>query len=356
MKLIQFLVFLLLLGSCSSGKNTQITTVTNTSGIVNYQIQLDLKEEAAGMEEVFGNAAIATFNDQYLHFKKNNDSPSKDFQIVDLSSGEETNYMTVKDKKFALKTPKESLPEIGPFAYYPNKQKTIAGYRCKEARAKMGDGEMIVYYTKDIGVNFCPYADLKGFALEYTLNMHYGQVKYTADKVNLQAINEELVRPPAGYTLVTAKELEEELMGKVPVMADGYKTSNFTKLDMDGKDFTLANYQGKVVVINFWFSKCKPCQLEMPDLNQLQASNVNKNVEFLAVTFDKKETVNQFLKNNRFDFKIIPDAHDVIKQYDIFAYPTTLILDQSGKIVNSKMGGSGNIQQELQEMIDQALN
>ncbi|HFB99917.1 MAG TPA: TlpA family protein disulfide reductase, partial [Phaeodactylibacter sp.] len=124
--------------------------------------------------------------------------------------------------------------------------------------------------------------------------------------------------------------------------------------DMDGKMVNLEQLRGKVVVLNFWFINCPPCRYEMPDLNKLKAEYAGKNVEFIAITFDGKSDVSNFLKKSKFDFQIIPDARKIIETYGVMGFPTTVVLDKNGKVVDSKMGGSVNIQEELKAFIEKA--
>ncbi len=339
-----------LLGACSSKK--ELATSKPTSGIVRYAIQLDLNDNAEGMEETFGKSALATFNQNYLHFKKDQQENYGNFQIVNLATGEETNYLTVKEKKFGIKTPAELIPSIGAFSFL-KEYKTIAGYRCQKATAPMGDGIMTVYFTKAIGVNFCPYVDFDGFALEYTLAMPYGMVNYTATLVDLKAIAAKAVRPPKNYKIITAQELENEIIGNSK--PTGTQAKHFNRQDLDGNTISLADLKGKVVVINFWFTQCPPCKIEIPDLNQLKANYSPTAVEFLAISFDAADDIQAFLEKTPFDFKIIPNAREIIKDYDIFVYPTTLVIDQSGYVLDTKMGGSTKIMTELKTVIDQAL-
>ncbi|MFK8103791.1 MAG: redoxin domain-containing protein [Saprospiraceae bacterium] len=346
-----FIVLACLLGACNSKK--KLTSSKPTSGVVRYAIQLDLNDNAGGMEESFGKSALATFNQNYLHFKKDQQENYGNFQIVNLATGEEINYLTVKEKKFGIKTPQEAIPSIGAFSFL-NEYKTIAGYRCQKATAPMGDGTMTVYFTKEIGVNFCPYVDFDGFALEYTLAMPYGMVNYAATFVNLKTIAAATVTPPNDYKIITAQELENEIIGDSK--PTGTQAKHFSRQDLAGNTISLPDLKGKVVVINFWFTQCPPCKIEIPDLNRLKANYSAAAVEFLAISFDTADEIQRFLEKTPFDFKIIPNAREIIKDYDIFVYPTTLVIDQSGYVLDTKMGGSTKIMAELKTVIDQALS
>ena len=70
--------------------------------------------------------------------------------------------------------------------------------------------------------------------------------------------------------------------------------------------------------------------MEIPDLNELKAEYVGKNVEFLAITFDQKDQVSGFLQKNPFDFQILPNAQEIIGVYGVQGFPTSVVIDKEG--------------------------
>jgi len=101
--------------------------------------------------------------------------------------------------------------------------------------------------------------------------------------------------------------------------------------DLNGKKITSEALKGKPVVINFWFTNCGPCIAEMPALNVLKEEYKDSDVVFLALTFDKKIAVLNFLKKHPFDFTIIPGAENYVDRITSL-YPITLFVDRSGTI------------------------
>ncbi len=356
MRFLYYILPLVLLASCSGSKKSKRTTIEPklpTSGIVKYDIALDLSEEGKGMAEVFGDKATAVFNESYLRFEKNKNPKGGEYQIVDLATDIETNYLEAFEEKFAITIPAEQLPDIGELTFH-EETKQIAGYTCQKATAPMGGEEMVIYYTKAIGVNFCPYIDFNGFALEYELVMPYGKVKYTATETLLQSIDNSFVRPPVGYKAVTPDEFNAEMVKKMQ-KKEGVTAEGFVKKDINGHLIDLEDLQGKVVVINFWFTACMPCQIEIPLLNELKAEMAGKDVTFLAATFDDVNTIVPFLQTHPFNYTIIPNARDMVLRYEVFVYPTTMVLDKTGKVVDSRMGGSSKIKEEIKAIIEKAL-
>ena len=102
--------------------------------------------------------------------------------------------------------------------------------------------------------------------------------------------------------------------------------------DSNGNNFTLDSLKGKVIVLNFWFIGCKPCVEEIPDLNRIQEKFKDKDVVFLAVTFDSKKKLEEFVKKKPFNFTLVPDNMKIIRQFYVNSYPTTMLIDKDRKI------------------------
>jgi peroxiredoxin len=102
--------------------------------------------------------------------------------------------------------------------------------------------------------------------------------------------------------------------------------------DSNGNNYTLDSLKGKVIVLNFWFIGCKPCVEEIPDLNRIQEKFKDKDVVFLAVTFDSKKKLEEFVKKKPFNFTLVPDSMKIIRQFYVNSYPTTMLIDKDRKI------------------------
>ena len=122
----------------------------------------------------------------------------------------------------------------------------------------------------------------------------------------------------------------------------GTEAPNFTVQDSDRK-LTLADYRGKVVVLNFWATWCPPCVEEMPSLVELQQRLKDKGVTVLAVSLDADEgAYHKFLKDHGVNLITVRDPD--LKSSDLygtFKYPETYIIDRSG-ILRRKFIGAMN--------------
>lgn len=135
----------------------------------------------------------------------------------------------------------------------------------------------------------------------------------------------------------------------------GEKALDFIVRDLKGKTIKLSELRGKVVVLNFWFTKCGPCVKEMPTLNALVKEYKNKGVLFLALTFNKKEVVEHFLDKTDFAYTIAANANNVISMYGVQSYPTSIVINKKGEIVLKEIGYRTNIKTVLSNAIKPLL-
>jgi peroxiredoxin len=121
----------------------------------------------------------------------------------------------------------------------------------------------------------------------------------------------------------------------------GVAAPDFYDVTLDGNRIQLSKLKGKVVVLDFWYTRCVPCIQEIPGFNKLVDYYANKNVVFISITFDSTKDVKKFLTEQPFKFKIIAN-NDTIRR-DIFklisAWPYSIIINKEGKIIDIS-GGS----------------
>lgn len=104
--------------------------------------------------------------------------------------------------------------------------------------------------------------------------------------------------------------------------------------DLAGVPKTLADYRGKVVLLNFWASWCPPCLREMPSMERLRVKMAGRPLEIVALnSAEAPEEVNAYLARMKLGFPILldPDGSNT-KRWKIFALPTTFMLDAEGRV------------------------
>jgi len=139
----------------------------------------------------------------------------------------------------------------------------------------------------------------------------------------------------------------QKLTGPKPLPSNFFKTGeqfkNFASKDTGENNINTSDFAGKIMVLNFWFIDCPPCRSEIPSLNNLSASYKNdSSVVFIAIALDSKSRIKNFLQNNPFGYKMVYNGRAIASQYGIALYPTSVVVDQKGKISFHTTGLANN--------------
>jgi thiol-disulfide isomerase/thioredoxin len=112
--------------------------------------------------------------------------------------------------------------------------------------------------------------------------------------------------------------------------------------DLEGHAVRLADFKGRVVLLNFWATWCAPCIREMPSLDRLQAALKARGLSVLAVSLDRggAKVIVPFAKRLRLEH--IGLYHDatgaLVKAFGITGLPTSFLIDRRGRIVGAYPG------------------
>jgi peroxiredoxin len=115
----------------------------------------------------------------------------------------------------------------------------------------------------------------------------------------------------------------------------------FSLADVNGKKVNLSDYNGKVILINFWATFCGPCKAEMPSLNNLFLALKNDGLIVLAIsTDDSEKPVQSFIKEKAIAFPVLMDKDQEVyfDQYGVLGLPTSFLIDRDG-IIREKIRG-----------------
>ncbi len=147
----------------------------------------------------------------------------------------------------------------------------------------------------------------------------------------------------------TEDDLQSNLLGK--------KAPPFEVTDINGNKVSLSDLakQKMVVVLNFWFTQCAPCNMEIPELNKLVAEFKNKSVVFVALATNDKETLTEFFKTNKFDYKQVADCIQLSNRYGVFGFPTNIVLDKESKVVLCESGYNTEVPNKIRTAINNNL-
>ena len=126
------------------------------------------------------------------------------------------------------------------------------------------------------------------------------------------------------------------------VKADAVFAASFP--DLEGKVQPLKQWQGKVMVLNFWAPWCPPCRAEIPDFIQIQEQYRAKGVVFVGVAIDEAQNVQSFADETGINYPILLGGTEGVELSSkvgnrLGGLPYTVIIDRQGNIVATQMGG-----------------
>jgi len=132
---------------------------------------------------------------------------------------------------------------------------------------------------------------------------------------------------------------------------------DFSLPDFRDKEHSLADYRGKVMLINFWASWCPPCIYEMPELTRLKQQMTGKPFEIIAINVgEKKYRVRKFTKLVNFELQVLLDtSNKAFKDWDVETLPTSFLVGADGRVRHKIRGNPGWEQQETISLIEQLI-
>ncbi len=139
---------------------------------------------------------------------------------------------------------------------------------------------------------------------------------------------------------------------------EGFLAPSFSLVNSNGSVINMVDYQGKVVLLNFWASWCGPCKIEIPSLKKLYQMRRGPNFEILAVSLDRTPAskLTSFVSANQMEFPILLNPEgDVAEKYRVRGIPASFLLDKKGMIRWKVVGGKEWNGTDVLNRIDQLL-
>jgi len=133
--------------------------------------------------------------------------------------------------------------------------------------------------------------------------------------------------------------------------------ANFSLPDANGIRVTLADYKGKVVLLNFWATWCGPCKIEIPWFVEFNRTYRDRGFAVVGVSMDDDgwKSVKPYLAEKKIDYTVVVGNDQLSKSYgDVDSLPTTFVIDRDGKIAFEHMGlvGKDTYEKEIRSLVD----
>jgi peroxiredoxin len=139
---------------------------------------------------------------------------------------------------------------------------------------------------------------------------------------------------------------QEEAKKVRDALAEGSKFPDFSEKDLAGKPLSIANYKGKVVLIDFWATWCPPCRAELPNVVKTYEKHHADGFEIIGISLDRaqdREKLVSFLKDKNMAWPQFFDGNywqnKLAVKYGVNSIPATYLLDGQGIIIGKDLRG-----------------
>ena len=158
----------------------------------------------------------------------------------------------------------------------------------------------------------------------------------------------------AGFLSVVSKVRTAVFMPAIkandgPVLDAAAK--EWSLVDIGGKHIKLGDFDGQVLLVNFWATWCPPCRAEMPSLEKLYADYGSK-ITFMMVTNEEIDPISSFMDDKQYTFPVwltlSPPPSGMLTK----SIPATFIVNKQGKIVFSKTGAMDWNSKKVRDFLD----
>lgn len=127
---------------------------------------------------------------------------------------------------------------------------------------------------------------------------------------------------------------------------------------LSGQKLKLSDLKGKIVIMDFWYKACAPCQKQMISLQKLHEQFDKEKIVFIGInTIDDpiKDKIELFLKNRNITLVSVFNGKTIENLYKVYASPALFIIDKEGKIVFTIDGYSTTLYEDVTKVIEQHL-
>lgn len=137
------------------------------------------------------------------------------------------------------------------------------------------------------------------------------------------------------------------------------KAPDFTLRDAEGRQVRLADYRGKVVLLNFWATWCGPCRVEIPWFIDFEKQYKDRGFAVLGVSMDEEgwEAVRPYLDRMRVNYRVLMGDSMVSDLYGgVDSLPTSFMIDRDGRVARVHIGlvSRSEYQDDIDKLLDRS--
>jgi cytochrome c biogenesis protein CcmG/thiol:disulfide interchange protein DsbE len=116
---------------------------------------------------------------------------------------------------------------------------------------------------------------------------------------------------------------------------------DFALTDLRGKPISLSQYKGKVLVLNFWATRCPPCREEIPDFIEAYKKYKSKGLEIIGIHVERlpSDFLLSWVEDVKINYPVAFATAKIIRDYEPGQYiPATIVIDKTGRIRQRRIG------------------
>lgn len=167
--------------------------------------------------------------------------------------------------------------------------------------------------------------------------------KYNSTSESVKWSSLEIAKNVAEHFIANAhtdeyRQLIEKALAKRMLLAPGQPAPDFTLTGIDGKEYSLEDFRGQLVYLDFWASWCGPCRREIPHLKKLKEVYKGKPIAIISISIDDdKYAWEKMVKDEELGgYQLHAEKawlSDAAQQYQVYGVPTFVLIDGEGKII-----------------------
>jgi len=130
---------------------------------------------------------------------------------------------------------------------------------------------------------------------------------------------------------------------------------DFTLEGLDGNQYSISQYRGRVLIVDFWATWCGPCKVEIPFLEDLYSQYKDKGLTVIGVGLDNPFALEKFHNDMDMNYNVLKGTQQIAQKFGIRGIPTTYILDKEGRIARKFVGFNPALKQTFDALVQSLL-
>ena len=137
----------------------------------------------------------------------------------------------------------------------------------------------------------------------------------------------------------------------------GKPAPDFRISTLDGSPVELAEFKGKVLILDFWATWCGPCVSELPKLSSVAKQFPTEQVTLLTIDQEEpKDSIEAFLSARQLKVRVGLDSGKLANKFGVDSLPTTVIVDPKGNVAFVRVGAADDTELKLKSAIEKLLD